>query len=210
MKVSDRRRSGRREIFNTLSRKYVVVLKKKKKGQTNVSGRAYAQHFRVSFYLCFFFSVCPWSSIETLENRATVRARRIASRLRRTSNSLCACTLTENARPVAAVSVVTFSRVIRDTNGVVLLAKRKLGSPFHFIVFERLDLGLLTLYDSRPRDSLLAIQSMKVFWESSWRNSECFLCKNFPYICRVLGWRECENVTKTHHSIDQSTIFLIF
>lgn len=163
MKVSDRRRSGGREIFNTLSRKYVVVLKKKKKGQTNVSGRAYAQHFRVSFYLCFFFSVCPWNSIETLENRATVRARRIASRLRRTSNSLCACTLTENARPVAAVSVVTFSRVIRDTNGVVLLAKRKLGSPFHFIVFERLDLGLLTLYDSRPRDSLLAIQSMKVF-----------------------------------------------
>ena len=123
MKVSDRWRSGRREIFNTLSRKYVVVLKKKKKGgkPTYLVGHTFNTLASLSIYPRFSPSVSDRDTRKSCDRSCETNCKSASENV---EQSVC---MHENARPVAAVSVVTFSPVTRDTNGVVSQGKGNLA-----------------------------------------------------------------------------------
>lgn len=171
---------GAYRIINTISRTLVG-----KKGRTDVSGRTHDSGKR-STLSCLFLPM----SLSLFVLGAGERYSKIVRLLVRDElqvglgerGTVAVHARRENVRPAPSVSAVAFSQVICDNITTWSCEERERGFhcrfPFDFIVFERLDLGLLIPYRSIVnRWKVVGCYSISVlyFW-SLWNSLNVWKC----------------------------------
>lgn len=157
-------------IINTISRTLVGI-----KGRTDMSGRTHDSGKR-STLSCLFLSMSlslfvlgvgeRYSKIVRLLVRDELQVG-LGERGTVAVHAHC-----ENVWPAPAVSAVAFSQVICDNITTWSCEERERGSPFDFIVFEQLDLGLLIPYRLIvDRWKVVGCYSISILYFWSLRNS---------------------------------------